>query len=213
MEKQRARNPEEKAFRKQSIVLALRELLLQSRHPLPSVNEIARAAGVSKGVIYLYFHSREEIFLSLHMQESLLFFEGMNRLLTSERYTFARAKEYVVNYFSKNELFMYLGLMAPTILESNVSENFAGEFKRTVAKELEQLAINWKRAETDLEPVATRNFILRFYYLALMLWQHHHPPEVIRSAFAGEKLWLVGGDLKKELSQSLQWLWDGMKNT
>jgi len=210
MEKRRARNPEEKALRKQSIVLSLRELLLKSRDPLPTINDIAAAAGVSKGVVYFYFQSREEVFLTLHMQESVRFFEGINKLLLSKRYSLAKAREFVVTYFVKNDLFMYLGLVAPTILETNVTPEFALAFKREMAAELDGFARNWMAVESVLDLSSARNFILRFYFLALMEWQRFHPPESIRVAFPSRDLWLIAGDLKEELARSFDWLWNGM---
>lgn len=210
MEKRRARKPEEKAIRKQSIISALRELLLKSRYPLPSVNEIARAAGVSKGVIYFYFHSREEIFLHLHLQESTLFFQEIEKVLTSSDYTLEKARNFTVTFFAENEVFMFLGLIAPAVLEANVKVEFAREFKAKSARGMEELALKWVEVESGLDFARTRDFILRYYYLALMIWQHHHPSQVINDAFPGKDLWLVGGDLTKDLSQTFDWLWHGM---
>lgn len=210
MEKQRARNPEEKAHRKQSIVLALKELLLKSHYPLPSVNDIARSIGVSKGIIYFYFQSREEIYLTLHAQESFLFFEKMNQILRSGEYTFEKARNYVVEYFCENEIFMFLGLISPTIIESNVGGDFAREFKSGIAGAVEGLAQNWMTVEPDLDLVTMRNFIMRYYYLALMLWQKHHPPDVLLQAFGQRELWILGGELREELAESFEWLWTGM---
>lgn len=210
MEKRRARKPEEKANRKQSIVTALKNLLLQSRYPLPSVNDIAREAGVTKGVIYFYFETREEIFLTLHSQESMRFFEMALEVLQPDLYSLEKVKKKIISYFQENEIFMYLGLLAPGILEANVSVDFAREFKQGAARGMEEMSVSWGKVESEPKPADLRHFILRYYFLALTLWQHHHPPRVIQEAFPDQDLWLFKGNLKKELDQSFDWLWNGM---
>lgn len=211
MKKQRARRPEEKAIRKQSIVDALRNLLLRSRYPLPSVNDIAKEAGVTKGVIYFYFHSREEIFLTLHMQESELFFEKLKTMLADETYKVASLRDFIVHFFLNNEIFMYLGLLVPGVLEANVSVEFARKFKKFMADGVHQIASNWVQSEPNLKLVSLRDLIMRYYYLSLMLWQHYHQPEVIIQAFPQKDLWIISGNLEKEFKESFDWLWIGMR--
>ncbi|TGK01021.1 TetR/AcrR family transcriptional regulator [Leptospira semungkisensis] len=213
MDKKRARKPEEKEIRKQSIVTALRNILLKQKHPLPSTQEIAEAAGVTKGVIYFYFKTREEIFLTLHLQETDTFFQALSGLLVADQYSLPKLKETIIDQFSSNHVFMFLGLIIPGILESNVDQDFLYEFKLKISEGIDELARAWLTKENDLTIVDSRKFILRFYFLGLMLWQHHNPPEAIQTAFRNKNLWLLEGDLKQALSESFDWLWKGMKNS
>ncbi|TGL64243.1 TetR/AcrR family transcriptional regulator [Leptospira sarikeiensis] len=212
MDKKRARRPEEKEIRKQSIVTALRTLLEKQKHPLPSTQEIAEAAGVTKGVIYFYFKTREEIFLTLHLQEADLFFKELGELLQGQDYSLAKLKEKIIHQFSQNEIFMFLGLIIPGILESNVDHDFLYEFKRTTSDSMDELARVWLSKETNLTIANARKFILRFYFLGLMLWQHHNPPEDVKNAFMNKNLWLLEGDLGSALSESFDWIWKGMNS-
>ncbi|AOP33111.1 transcriptional regulator [Leptospira tipperaryensis] len=210
MEKKRARKPEEKEVRKQSIVNALKELLLKERFPLPSSNDIAQAAQVTKGVIYFYFKTREEIFLTLYLQEANHFFEKLDRVLLQDSYSIEKVKKTILAQFTENEIFMFLGLIVPGILESNVDPEFLYSFKKATADGMDQIAKSWMKKEKELTLTKARKFILRFFFLALMLWQHNHPTESAQKAFAGKKLWLAEGDFKQELSESFDWLWQGL---
>lgn len=210
MDKKRARNPEEKEERKRSIVTALRTLLEKSKHPLPTAQDVAEAAGVTKGVIYFYFKTREEIFLSLHLQESEHFFSEINELLVGENYSLKILREKIVKQFSENDIFMFLGLIIPGVLESNVDSEFLYQFKLRSSEGIDDLARAWVAKEPKLTIAKARQFILRFYFLGLMLWQHHNPPEEIKASFASKNLWMLEGNLEDTLTESFDWLWKGM---
>ncbi|GBF37115.1 TetR family transcriptional regulator [Leptospira johnsonii] len=212
MDKKRARRPEEKEIRKQSIVAALRGLLAKQKHPLPSTQEIAEAAGVTKGVIYFYFKTREEIFLTLHLQETESFFKELAELLQGPEYSLSKLKEKIILQFSQNEIFMFVGLIIPGILESNVDQKFLYEFKKNTSDGMDELARVWLSRETGLTISNARKFILRFYFLGLMLWQHHNPPKEVKEAFLNKNFWLLEGELDQVLSESFDWLWKGMNS-
>ncbi|EPG67287.1 TetR family transcriptional regulator [Leptospira wolffii] len=210
VDKKRARNPEEKEVRKRSIVTALRTLLEKSKHPLPTAQDVAEEAGVTKGVIYFYFKTREEIFLSLHLRETEIFFQEIAEALQEKNYSLDTLKKKILKQFTQNDVFMFLGSIIPGILESNVDTDFLYEFKLKSSEGMDALARAWVQREPRLTIAVTRQFILRFYFLGLMLWQHHNPPKEIKEAFASKNLWMLEGDLEHSLSESFDWLWKGM---
>ncbi|MEQ9362775.1 MAG: TetR family transcriptional regulator [Leptospirales bacterium] len=211
LEKQRARNPEEKEHRKQSIVDALERLLERELHPLPSANDIAREAGVTKGVIYFYFNTREEIFLTLLLQIGERVFQRI--LVAVQRIPYDRdhVKSELIAACATHPVFMQLGLLAPGILEANVSDNFIREFKVESGRQFENIALAIAEHEDHIDISLCRKFFLRFYFLALYYWKHHHPPEAVVRAFQGDLPWILQGDLKSELAETFDWLWAGMR--
>ena len=66
---ERARNPEQKAARRDEILRAAKRLFAENNYAEISLNGIAREAGFSKPNVYRYFSTREEIFLSIFEQE------------------------------------------------------------------------------------------------------------------------------------------------
>lgn len=59
---------EDKIARRQVILDAARQLFREGTGELPAVSDIAAAAGLAKGTLYLYFRTREEIFCELIVQ-------------------------------------------------------------------------------------------------------------------------------------------------
>src|SRR6478609_11225645 len=83
--KQRAILDEDKQLRRQAILAAAATELLQHPERLAAVEEVARQAGLAKGTMYLYFTTKEEIYLALHEQQSRQFFDTLEALLAKER--------------------------------------------------------------------------------------------------------------------------------
>ena len=78
----RALDGEDKEARRQTILDAA-EHLFAERHELANVADVARAAGLAKGTVYLYFETKEELYLALHMREVEQFFTTLIARLES----------------------------------------------------------------------------------------------------------------------------------
>jgi AcrR family transcriptional regulator len=67
----RAVATEDQKKRKQAILVAARDLFNAGDGTLPAASEIAAAADLAKGTVYIYFRTKEEIFLALLLQECI----------------------------------------------------------------------------------------------------------------------------------------------
>lgn len=65
---QRARSAEQKALRRQAVLEAAETYFLEVGYEAFSMAQLAKNAGVVKGTLYLYFKTREELFLTLYEQ-------------------------------------------------------------------------------------------------------------------------------------------------
>ena len=72
----RALDGEDKEARRQAILDAA-ERLFSERQALANVADVAEAAGLAKGTVYLYFQTKEEIYLALHTREVEHFFSTL----------------------------------------------------------------------------------------------------------------------------------------
>ena len=60
----RARKPEQKRERRTEILSAAITLLRERPYNKINIADVARRAGMAKGTVFLYFRTREELFLS-----------------------------------------------------------------------------------------------------------------------------------------------------
>lgn len=72
----RAHDAQDKAARREAILDAA-ERLYDRAQVLPGVAEVATEAGLAKGTLYLYFETKEAIYLGLHQRHSQRFFEAL----------------------------------------------------------------------------------------------------------------------------------------
>ncbi len=209
MEKQRARNKEDKAKRKQSIVDALHTILKGSQS-MPSASEIAKYAGVTKGAIYLYFKTREEIFLTLFLQEAELSYSDMFPRVRGDHYELRTFRDGFIRFIVDHPVFMHLGLLAPSVLEHNVSADFLRAFKRSGADGIALFAEAWQPRHPGLSVAQLQNFTLRMFLLSQVLWQHHNPPKRVFEVIDAQENWLLQGNLQDSLRESFDWMWTGL---
>ena len=77
----RARGAADKAARRLAILAAAGDLFEEAHGELPSVEQVARRAGLAKGTVYLYFGAKEEMFLALLSAELRDWFESLSAML------------------------------------------------------------------------------------------------------------------------------------
>lgn len=86
----RARSAEQKALRRQAVLDAAETYFLEVGYEAFSMTQLARKAGVVKGTLYLYFKTREELFLTLYEQSlirwSEVFIASLTDLMPSKAY-------------------------------------------------------------------------------------------------------------------------------
>jgi AcrR family transcriptional regulator len=83
--KTRALRDEDKLERRREILDAAERLFRSRPEGLASMDELAEAAGVAKGTLYLYFPSKEEVLVALHERYMAGFFDKLQAALESKR--------------------------------------------------------------------------------------------------------------------------------
>jgi len=133
---------EEKQARREEILEAARTLFIERNGQLPGAGEIATAAGLAKGTVYLYFQTKEEIFMALLSS-------GVELVLGEIEATFGRVRANA-RRGEKVEAFLaaYVAVLVkgPETLQLDgmcyvMEKNLKGEklldFKRGLGKQLE----------------------------------------------------------------------------
>ncbi|MEW9899684.1 TetR family transcriptional regulator [Chitinivorax sp. PXF-14] len=209
----RAVAEEDKAARRQSILDAAMRLFLENSRELPSVIRIADASGLAKGTVYLYFRTKEEIFLALldegfhsllDTAASLLATDG----LSPEQLVDGFVDRYLA-FFRSRPHFLRLAAMTNSVIEQNLDPPVAVEFKLGLVHALRRAG---ELAEQRLPGLASGDggrLLLRVYALTLGLWQMLDWPENVRTLLADDQFQVLRPDFFDELDQALRQLLRG----
>ena len=127
----RARQPEQQAIRRKTILDAARSLFVELDYEEISLNAIAREAGITKPGIYGYFSGREEIFLTIYDQERERFVRSMIRRV--QRANSDDPVEVVASAWTnaalKHRVWLDLSPQLPLSMEKNSSVDSLVPFK------------------------------------------------------------------------------------
>lgn len=210
----RAVAEEDKAARRQSILDAAMRLFLENSRELPSVIRIADASGLAKGTVYLYFRTKEEIFLALLEEGFHSLLDAAASLLSTDGLSPAQLLDsFVVQYaafFKARPHFLRLAAMTNSVIEQNIDLSIAVEFKVGLVRALRQAG---ELAEQRLPGLASGDggrLLLRAYALTLGLWQMLDWPENVRSLLADEQFQILRPDFYEELETALRQLLRGV---
>ena len=135
----RARTEDQKLFRRQEILDAAQSHYEDVGYEAFSMANLAKLAGVAKGTLYLYFKSREELFLTLYERSlirwSQVFMGYLTDSLTSRRYA-----QTLYTTAMADGSFVPLLIRLEHVIEHNVATERLIQSKRIFMRQVETLA-------------------------------------------------------------------------
>lgn len=168
----RATNPNEKEQRREAILDAAEQLWLQDPVRMANVADIAKAAGLAKGTVYLYFRSKEELLLSVHERHVHTFFDRI-----SERAVQTSAMSlddlFAINqqFLQDSPAFLSLATLCHGLMERQIPVEVAFAFEEALYQHLDDVVSQLQRHF----PQASAELMLQSYGLILGLWQLLRP--------------------------------------
>lgn len=201
----RAHHPEQKELRRGHILEAARRLILQSSYENVSMAQIALAAGVAKGTVYIYFPTKEALFLALISEEYEQIFGQMNTdlaALSAPADVDAVAAAISDSTISR-PLFMQLIGVLHNVLEGNITVPAARNFKSflrdhalVTGKRLEQLLPSFSEGDGA-------RLLLTSHSLTVG-WQHlSNPAPVVAEVIKSPDLQMFQVDFNTAFKSSL----------
>lgn len=208
---QRARRPEDKLARRESILAVAARVLSRSQFARVTMAQIAEHCGLAKGTLYLYFATKEELFLATLEVELAAWFDELAVALraggTTTARQFARA---VVDSLAARERLADLLPLLHTVLEQNIAADTALGFKRMLVEKLSAGGPLLERVLPGLPPGGGLDLLLRTHALVVGLRQMADPPPALRAVLARDELAPLRIDFAAQLGDTLTALASGM---
>jgi AcrR family transcriptional regulator len=131
--RRRAVGDEMRDRRRREILAAALHLLARQPYETITMSAVAAAAGVAKGTLYLYFPTREALFLSLLRAHYDDWFEALDVRCLAPGQTAADWAAWAARELASRPLFLRLAAVLHAVLETNVPLDEVIAFKRALA--------------------------------------------------------------------------------
>jgi len=209
-----ALDAKDKQARRASILAAASRLFLLTPDKLPSAAMIADAAGLAKGTVYLYFSTKEAIFMALLQEERAgvlqqieVAFRPDQRPAAGKIADFLRA---YCDYVLAHPQMLKLDALGYSVLERNLDATLLVEYKLELLTSLTRVGRLLDTALALPEGQGLR-VLVHTYALTCGLWQSLDYPEQCRDMLRTPGLEALQMDFREELQAALSSYWHGLR--
>ena len=202
--------PGDKTERREAILRAAEELLHANPGGGIAVEDLARRAGLAKGTVYLYFRTREEVLLQVHLARLHGLFDALEAALAAPEVDAAyRAVRATLLHLRAHPEFLPLATNCRSMLEANASADAALEYKLAIGQRLAAIGARVEALYPQMRRGEGMALLMSSYALMLGLWQLTDPPACLREAMQRPELAMFHVDFEKQLAAALLALWAG----
>ena len=209
--KQRAIGEADKEVRRHAILDAAEALFLEHPDRMASVAEVAEAAGLAKGTVYLYFPSKEEMLLALHERHVAAFFDELSRRLEESRaVSYDQVWDVARRHIIRGRGYLDLTSRCFGLMDREIPVERALQFKIDVGRMLVRAGLGLERHFPTLAPGEGVSLLCNSYGLMVGLWQLMHPNQRFGDALQRPEMRMFQRDYETEVERAVRALWDGV---
>jgi AcrR family transcriptional regulator len=208
--RQRAILEADKLLRRTAILDAAQTVLLRYQGELASVDAIARQARLAKGTVYLYFKTKEEIYLAVHELRSHEFFDNLDALLerAGRKTSLKQIARTWLSCFERHPSYPVLASRCFDF-EHKVDFDTLIAFRGGIARRLQASGARLERVFTGMRPGAGAKLLILSYSLTLGLWRLTEPTPHRERMLKDKSLQVFRMDFAATLEPALIALWRG----
>ena len=201
MGERRATATGEKTARRLRMLTAAAELLRGWSFTDITMDRIADQTGVAKGTLYLYFRTKEAIFLQLYEERLGAWYAELESLATRGTGTVepADAARIIVTTLSARPTLIHLHGLLHSTLGRNIDLETTLGFRRRQRQMMSSLALALSGRIKDLGDVAALHFLIRLEAVVGGLSWAAFPPAALQRAFDEPALEVFRIDFEEEL--------------
>ncbi len=183
---QRARSTEDKDLRRAHLVEAATQLFASADYDAVTIARVAEAAGVAKGTAYIYFATKEALFLELVRAELTLWLDDLvvtlKRLRTRQPLDAVPAA--IARSVTQRPALQRLLMLLHTVIEPKIDEATARDFKLFMLYLLSRASAAVCSKLPGLSSEQAGTLMLQLHALVISLAQLSNPPPVIAQVMA-----------------------------
>lgn len=185
----RAHRPDQKEVRRRAILAGAAGLFSECRYADLRMADLARELGLAKGTLYLYFSTKEALFLAVLKDEMGAWFRGAaERLEQADEGDIPGVAAALVDEMLLHPRLPRLQALVHGILEQNVPPAEALGYARFLHEGVTQVGGLLERTLPGLEAGRGTTFLLRFYALVIGVSQMSSRPPAVREALREPEL-------------------------
>lgn len=177
-----------------------------------SMAATAEEAGVAKGTLYLYFKSKEEMFLSIYTDQLDGWLDELDRRLAEAggEASIARLVSAIGESLGSRTQLLQLTAILHTVLEQNVDYAAAKRFKTWLKERVLKTGALMEKHLPFLKPGQGARLLMQIDALVIGFQHMAEPSGVMRQVLAEPDMALFRVDLEKSLLDSLRTLLMGL---
>jgi AcrR family transcriptional regulator len=212
---QRARKDEDKEARRRQLLEAALTLFQATSYDEVKMADVAERAELAKGTVFLYFPTKEALFLALLEEQLFAWFNRLEQRLArgEERWTGAALARTVAESLQGEEPLTRLMARLQPVLEQNVTPEQVRGFKQRLLEAVVRSGTLVEKRLPFLAPGEGVRFLLHVNALVVGLRQMADLAPVVREVFdATPHLAPLRVDFTRELTDSLTTLLRGLES-
>ena len=211
----RAIRDEQKEERRQTIIDMAWRLFQDTSYESLTMADVADALQLAKGTVYLYFKTKEELFLTIEERQLEAFFAevngGLSAISSSKVEAIPKIVELVCNALERRPGLTRLLAILHTILERNINLETATQFKYMLKAHFERTGSLLEGCLPFLETGEGAHLLLQSHALVIGLWSLADPAPVVREVLQQPDLQMFEVQFAPEFSRTLQALLYGLE--
>lgn len=213
MPRQRARQIHEKEGRRQAILRAASEAFEGCDFSNLTMAQIAKRANLGKGTIYIYYNTKEEIFLHLTEAQLLGFFETLDEGLRASRGPLDpdSLTSLVLGAVDSQPQLPKLLSILHTVIEQNVDRLTALKFREFLATRITRSGRHLEHHLSFLAKGEGIELAFQIHCLLLGTWPVSDPSPVVRELLGAPGLHIFYTPFRERFTCSLRALTSGLQ--
>ncbi|MGH8279787.1 MAG: TetR/AcrR family transcriptional regulator [Gammaproteobacteria bacterium] len=208
----RAVSEEQKAERRGAILQVALAGFADTAYDELTMDWIAGETGLAKGTLYLYFRSKEEVFLALCEQELTEWFNALDRALLTRRAEMSvngLVELFAASFNDRPHLLRLLAILH-TVLEYNVPYAAALGFKTLLKEHTAKTGALLEGYLQFMTPGQGAALLVKIYALVIGFEHLAEPSQVVREVLKQPDMQPFRVDLEQALLETLKTLLMGL---